>query len=162
MNILIGTIFLWALALFALRLLRKSRPEAVPAVIARARTTTIYLVPRVFAGLLGAGFMAELLPVDKIEQYFGEGSGLIGVGLASVLGVVTPGGPFVAFAVGASALKAGAGWAPLVAYVTAFSVININRSLVYEIPLMGRQFTLIRMLVSVPLSLVLGGIALLF
>ncbi|MHC0052629.1 hypothetical protein [Actibacterium sp. D379-3] len=161
MNILIGTVLLWALALVLLRRLRATHPDMMPAVIARTRATTLFMVPRIFVGLVGAGFLAELLPVDHIERLFGASSGLTGVALATLFGAATPGGPFVAFAIGASALKAGAGWAPLMAYVTAWSVMNLNRAIAYELPLMGRRFMLIRSALSLPLPLILGVVMLL-
>jgi len=161
MNIVIGTILLWGLAFLMLQRLRRTAPEHIAPVYARAKATMLFMIPRIFVGLVGAGFLAELLPVDQIERYFGEGSGLGGVALASILGAATPGGPFVAFAIGASALKAGAGWAPLMAYITAWSVMNLNRSVAYELPLMGRRFLLVRTAVSLPLPLVLGALLLL-
>ncbi|MBN2905521.1 MAG: hypothetical protein JXJ18_02300 [Rhodobacteraceae bacterium] len=162
MNIVIGTVLLWALAFEALRRMRRDAPDQLPALWVRTRNLMIFMVPRVVVGLLGAGFIAELLPVDQIQRGFGEGSGLIGVALASVLGAATPGGPFVAFAIGAAALKAGAGWPALIAYVTAWSVMNLNRAIVYELPLMGRRFTLVRAAVALPLPFVLGALALMF
>ncbi|SMX34381.1 hypothetical protein [Actibacterium lipolyticum] len=162
MNILIGTLLLWGLALITLRRMTRQAKGELPDVFARTRTTMAFMIPRVFVGLVGAGFMAELLPVDQIEQYFGEGSGFYGIILATALGAITPGGPFVAFAIGAACLKAGAGLPPLIAYITAWSVMNLNRAFAYELPLMGRQFLLLRSAVSLPLPLILGGLMLLF
>lgn len=161
MNILIGTVLLWALALAMLNRLRQQAPDTLAELRQRALTTMTFMVPRLIVGLIGAGFMAELLPVDRIEQMFGESAGLTGVGLASVFGALTPGGPFVAFAIGAAALKAGAAWGPLMAYVTAWSVMNLNRSIAYELPLMGRRFLLLRSFISLPLPLLLGVLMLL-
>ena len=161
MNILIGTFLLWALALAMLSRLRRTAPDTVAELRARAFSTMAFMVPRLVVGLIGAGFMAELLPVGRIEQMFGESAGLSGIGLASVFGALTPGGPFVAFAIGAAALKAGAGWAALMAYVTAWSVMNLNRSIAYELPLMGRRFLLLRSAISLPLPLLLGVVMLL-
>ena len=115
-----------------------------------------------FAGLIGAGFMAELLPVDQVERIFGEGSGVWGVMLATLFGTLTPGGPFVAFAIGASALKAGAALAPLMAYITAWCVFNLNRTLAYELAFMGRRFTMIRHIISLPVPFLTGVLLLAF
>lgn len=80
--------------------------------------------------LLGAAFVAELSPEDKIEAAFGVGSGPAGVLLAVAHGPITPGGAFVSFAVGAAALKAGAAPAPVVAYVTSWSLFALTKFLV--------------------------------
>ena len=162
MNILIGTILLWALAWAVMRRLKDHAPEHLGDVLRRSRATVTFLIPRVFVGLVGAGFMAELLPVNRIEAWFGESAGLGGVLLASAVGMATPGGPFVAFAIGAAALKAGAAWAPLMAFITAWSVMNLNRAIAYELPLMGRHFLLIRSVASLPVPLILGILVLAF
>jgi uncharacterized membrane protein YraQ (UPF0718 family) len=161
MNIVIGSVLLWALALAVLRRMRRDAPEHLPALWVQTRERLVFMVPRVFAGLIGAGFLAELMPVEHIDEYFGDSAGLGGVVLATALGAATPGGPFVAFAIGAAALEAGAGWAALIAYVTCWSVINLNRAIAYELPLMGRHFTLLRAAISLPLPLVLGVLVLL-
>jgi len=161
MNILIGTIVLIIAAVFIIRHMRRTAPENLPQIFAKTRETTIFMVPRIFAGLIGAGFLAELLPVDQVERFFGEGAGMVGVIIATAFGAITPGGPFVAFAIGASSLKAGAAIAPLMAYVTAWCLLNFNRSLSYEYAFMGRRFLYIRLLISLPAPLLLGGLLLL-
>ncbi len=162
MNILIGTVLLWGLAALLFRRLQMTMPEALPVVLARAKSTIFFMVPRIFVGLVGAGFMAELLPLDHIERLFGENAGVAGIFLATLAGLATPGGPFVALAIGAAALKAGAGWPALMTYVTAWSAVNLNRAIAYELPLMGRRFLLIRSAISLPMPLILGCVMLLF
>ena len=156
MNILIGTVVLWGLALWMLRKMQGQDAEDRAAMWARSKATVIFMLPRIFVGLLGAGFLAVLLPVDQIERNFGTESGLMGITLATIFGLITPGGPFVAYAIGAAAMKAGATLAPLMAYVTAWSIVNLNRSIAYELPLMGRHFLLLRTILSVPVPMVLG------
>lgn len=162
MNILIGSVLLALGALFMLRHLSRRNPEALGDIFAQTRQTVTFMIPRIFAGLIGAGFLAELLPVDQVERFFGDSAGITGVAFATLLGALTPGGPFVAFAIGASSLKAGAALAPLMAYVTAWCVFNLNRMITYEMAFMGRRFTWIRHIVSAPVPLVLGGLLLLF
>ncbi|WP_081805503.1 hypothetical protein [Actibacterium mucosum] len=156
MNILIGTILLAIGAATMLRHLSRTQPDALPDIFTRTKQTTTFMVPRIFAGLIGAGFLAALLPVDQVERFFGESAGVTGVLFATLLGALTPGGPFVAFAIGASALKAGAALAPLMAYVTAWCIFNFNRALAYEMSFMGRRFTAIRHIVSLPVPIILG------
>jgi len=156
-NILIGTVAIWAGVLWVIR--RLSREEGRLAELrVRARATFLYILPRVLVGLLSAGFLAALLPEALVARWFGDAAGFSAVVLASVFGALTPGGPFVAFAIGASALKAGAGSGALVAYVTAWSIAALTRTLTYEVSMMGGRFTRIRLLVSAPVPLVLGGL----
>ena len=103
-------------------------------------------------------FMAAVLPVETVETLFGESAGWRGIGLAMVLGGVTPGGPVVAFAIGAAALKAGASDPAVLAYVTAWSIFCLNRLLSYELPLMGARFAKRRILLALPLPLILAAL----
>jgi len=159
-NVLLGTLFLWAVALWLYRRLGQVAPETRGAVWDETLSMMIFLLPRILIGILGAGYMAEMLPTDRIEALFGDSAGMQGVALASLAGVFTPSGPFIAFAVGAAAVQAGAGTGAVLAYVTAWSVICLNRAMAFELPMMGRRFVLIRSAVSLPLPFVLGAIGL--
>ncbi len=158
MNIVIGSVLIWGAALLALRHLRRVAPDRLPQVRADAQRLFLLMLPRTLIGLTGAGFMAELLPQDDVRALFGPGSGLVGVMLASGLGALVPGGPVVAFAVGAAALKAGAGVAALLAFVTGWSIFSITRTLTHEAAMMGWPFIGRRLLVSWPVPLVIGAL----
>jgi len=80
--------------------------------------------------------------------------------LATLAGVITPGGPFIAFAIAASGLKAGASIAAATAYVVAWSVICLTRSLTCELPVLGAGFMPARWAVSAPVPLIIGLILL--
>jgi uncharacterized membrane protein YraQ (UPF0718 family) len=118
-----------------------------------------FTAPRIVVALLGAGFFAELLPPEQVRALFGEGAGVSGVLLAIALGPITPGGAFVSFAVGAAALKAGATSSLVVTYVTSWSLFSASRFLAYELPLMGRQLALRRLLLCLPVPFLIAGAA---
>jgi hypothetical protein len=85
-----------------------------------------------------------------------------GVTLAAFAGALTPGGPVVGFAMGAAALKAGAGLPQVAAFVTGWSLYTMNRVAVWELPTMPPRFVLTRVLVSAPFPfMVAGAVALL-
>jgi len=159
MNIVIGTIALWALALFMARKLGAA--GLLGEALATARFMLGFTGARLVVALLGAGFVAELLPEELIRQSFGQHAGLTGIALAVALGPITPGGAFVSFAVGAAALKAGATPAPVVAYVTSWSLFALTKFVAYELPLVGRTPALARVAVSWPIPFVIGALALL-
>ncbi len=161
MSIVVGTVLLWAASLYLIRKLWREDKALLHEAYRRAVSTTLFIVPRVSVGLVGAGFLAELLPQDNIAMLFGKEAGFMGVMLASIFGPLTPGGPFVAFAISAAALKAGASEAALISYVTGWSVLNLNRDLVYEMPLLGVRFTRLRWLLSLPVPFITGGLAML-
>ncbi|MEO1314113.1 MAG: hypothetical protein AAFV27_09590 [Pseudomonadota bacterium] len=153
MNILIGTVVLGLAALVVWQRLGARRDEAM----ARTLELLRFTMPRVIVALLGAGFFAELLPEAQMQAWFGTDAGFGGLLLAVLLGPVTPGGAFVSFAIGAAALKAGAGVAPVIGYVTAWSLFSLSKILVYEVPILGAQTVLVRLAVSWPFPLLVGG-----
>ena len=118
-----------------------------------------FLLPRIGAAVLVAGFLQVLVPRDLVAAWIGEKSGLRGMAVASVAGMLTPGGPMAAFPLVVALHASGADRGALVAYVTAWSVLGVQRLLIWEIPLMGGEFAMLRVIVSALLPLAAGLIA---
>ena len=154
MNILIGTIIIGAIAFYMWQKLPNAEWRA--AAYQATWQTMLFAFPRIIVALLGAGFFAELLPVEQVQSLFGEGSGLQGIVLAALLGPITPGGPFVAFAIGAAAFKAGAAAAQILTYTTSWLLFSLMRSISYELPFMGRQATIFRFAICLPVPFIVG------
>jgi uncharacterized membrane protein YraQ (UPF0718 family) len=114
------------------------------------------VLPQVALGFALAGLIAVVVPPELIGRWIGEGSGLSGVVIATVGGILTPGGPFLQFPLVASLERGGAGIGPLAAYLTAWSLLGLNRTIVWEIPLLGNSFTLARWAVSIAVPIVVG------
>jgi uncharacterized membrane protein YraQ (UPF0718 family) len=74
-------------------------------------------------------------------------------------GAITPGGPFTSFPIVHALWVAGADAGALIAYLTAWALIGLNRLIVWELPLMGAEFTVIRTLACLPLPILAGLIA---
>ncbi|MCR9158333.1 MAG: hypothetical protein NXH80_13905 [Rhodobacteraceae bacterium] len=157
MNILIGTVLIGAGALWLW--LQLPNEEWRKASYRASLDTFLFTAPRVIVALLGAGFFAELLPEDQVRQLLGSEAGITGVLLAIALGPLTPGGAFVSFAIGAAALKAGASPVAAIAYVTSWSLFSTTKIFAYELSFMGRQATMVRIIVSLPIPFVIAGIA---
>lgn len=119
----------------------------------------LHLVSIVGAALLIAGFITVLLPRDAFARLMGEGSGLRGMTVATLAGALTPGGPMTSFPLVLALRKGGSGVGPLVAYITSWSTLGLQRLLMWEIPLMGLPFVLVRFIASLPLAIVAGLIA---
>ncbi|EPX85268.1 hypothetical protein [Salipiger mucosus] len=155
MNILIGTVLIGAGALW----LWWSLPNAEwRRAAGRASLDTLaFTAPRVLVALLGAGFFAELLPGDEVRRLLGDDAGAGAVLLAIALGPLTPGGAFVSFAIAAAALRAGAAPVAAVAYVTSWSLFSTTKIFAYELSFMGRQATLTRVLVSLPVPFLVAA-----
>ncbi|MBR9762852.1 MAG: hypothetical protein GYB53_04800 [Rhodobacteraceae bacterium] len=159
MNILIGTILIWAGALWALSRVRRDHASELRTVWQISLDTFLFMLPRLILGLLSAGFLALLLPEEFVQRYLGDNAGFGGLLVAAVFGALTPGGPFVAFAIGASAIKAGATLGAVAAYVTAWCIYSILRIMSYEVPMLGGTFTRVRLLYSLPVPILLGLLA---
>jgi uncharacterized membrane protein YraQ (UPF0718 family) len=157
MNILIGTVLIGAAAVW----LWLKLPNAAWRQAAReaSRDTFWFTAPRVLVALLGAGFFAELLPEDQVRRFLGDDAGFGAIVLAVALGPLTPGGAFVSFAIAAAALKTGAAPVAAIAYVTSWSLFSTTKIFAYELSFMGRQATVMRILVSLPVPFVVAGLA---
>lgn len=114
------------------------------------------LIPRLIFGVIGAGFLAEVLPQDLIVSWIGPDSGLVGLAIATLVGALTPGGPVVGFAIGATAIKSGAGAPQIIAFVTAWSLYAIQRFVMWEIPVMEPRVVWLRAMSSLPLPFLAG------
>jgi hypothetical protein len=119
------------------------------------------LLPRIGAGVIGAGFIAEVMPKSLVASWIGPGSGFLGVVVATLGGALTPGGPVVGFSIGAAALKSGAGAPQVIAYSTAWALYAIHRLVIWEVPLMPPRVVWLRALVSLPLPFIAAGLAML-
>lgn len=160
MNILIGTILIGGGAVWLWFLL--GGDVARSKAYAGTLDTLLFTAPRILMALLGAAYFAEILPEEDMRRLFGAEAGLMGVLLAVALGPVSPGGAFVAFAIAAAALKAGAGEAAALGYVTSWSLYSLAKLLAYELPIMGRDVTLVRVAVCLPVPFIVAGLAVLF
>jgi uncharacterized membrane protein YraQ (UPF0718 family) len=121
----------------------------------------IRLLPRIAIGVVGSGFIAEVMPKHLIGAWLGPESGLTGVVIATLGGALTPGGPVVGFSIGAAALKSGAGAPQVIAYSTAWALYAIHRLLIWEVPLMPARVVWLRAAASWPLPFIAAGLAML-
>ena len=158
MNIVIGTIVLMALAAWVWRTLETGERRA--RAFAGVRRMLVTNLPRLMVALVSAGLFAELLPEAVVARYLGDTSGFAGVLLGAALGVVTPGGAFVSFALAAGAMEAGATDPALIAYIAAWALFAITKLVAEELAFLGPRFIAMRIAVSLPLPVIAGGIAL--
>jgi uncharacterized membrane protein YraQ (UPF0718 family) len=156
--VLAFSIVLFIIALTLLAIAHRRNDGSAKAGLREARADFLHLLPRLAVGVIGAGFIARAMPQDIVTEWLGPNSGLGGVTMAALAGALTPGGPVVGFALGAAALKAGAGLPQVMAYVTGWSLYTINRVLVWEAPTMPVRFIVLRMLVSLPFPFLVAGV----
>jgi uncharacterized membrane protein YraQ (UPF0718 family) len=158
MIILGFTLLLFAIAIGLSLIAFKRGGGAFHAAFKDAKGQFLHMLPRLLIGILGAGFLAHLMPKETILAWFGPNSGFSGTALATLAGALTPGGPVVGYALGAAALKAGADLAQVMAYITAWSLLTLNRVITWEIPAMPIRVVAIRLLVSLPLPFLVAAL----
>lgn len=134
-------VILAILALLAVIAVTKGGPSLAAEGFASGFTLLVRIAPQLLIGFALAGLVTVLLPSEALGRYVGADSGLIGLALASVAGIATPGGPFLQFPLVAALAGAGAGPGPMAAYLTAWSLLGWNRFVVWELPLLGAPFT---------------------
>ena len=119
-----------------------------------------FIFPRVGAAVLIAAFLQLLVPRETISRLIGEKAGISSILIATVAGIFTPGGPLTSFPIVIALYVSGANKGALVAYLSAWAMIGAQRILVWELPLMGPDFTMIRVGASLILPIIAGTIAL--
>jgi hypothetical protein len=73
--------------------------------------------------------------------------------------MVTPGGPMTSFPLVNALHDLGTGRAALIAYLTSWSTLGLQRILSWELPLMGVEFAVLRFLTSLPLPFVAAAVS---
>jgi len=116
-------------------------------------------IPRIIAAVSIAGLIWAILPTEKLTHYIGRDRGVKSLIVTMVVSILTPGGPSAAYPLLAVLGVAGADRGVLVTYITGWSMLGLQRILVWDIPFMGTEFSLIRFLVCLPLPIIAGLIA---
>ena len=137
-TIIIGVI---ALGLFLLAYFR-GRGEHI-AGLKQSLDMTVEILPMLALSFIVAGMAQVLIPRDIMAKWVGPESGFKGIMMGSVAGAISPGGPYVNFPIVAGFLKAGAGVATMVAFMTAWSLWPVMR-IILEVGIIGWKFTAIR------------------
>lgn len=103
---------------------------------------------RIPLALLAATWLAILIPPEAIGSLLGEEMAFSGILIASVLGAVLPGGPMIAFPLALIVWSMGAGTPQMVALLSSWAIFAVQRTLVYEMPIMGTRFVLLKFAAS--------------
>ncbi len=121
-----------------------------------------FILPRLIAAMLLTGMLQVLIPQELVSRHFGRETGFTGLVIATVAGMVTPGGPMVSVPFMVALSNSGAGMSVLVAYITSWSLFGIHRIIAWEGPLMGWHFVFVRSLASLAFPVLAGWLVKLF
>ncbi|MFC7476810.1 permease [Dankookia sp. GCM10030260] len=134
-------------------------PEAFRRALGVAFDVFLTVLPALLAGLLLAGSLKQLVPPGALAKWMGAESGTRGLLVATLCGMAMPGGPMAAFPLVLVLAQAGADRGALIAFIVAWALNGFQRVLVWEVPLLGADFALLRFLCGLPLSVVAGAVA---
>jgi uncharacterized membrane protein YraQ (UPF0718 family) len=109
-------------------------------------------------GFLLAGLVDVLIPGPALVRWLGEERAGRGILVGWIVGLLIPGGPYVFFPIIANLFGKGAAAGPLIALITAKTLVSPIRMLTYEAPLVGWPLTLARFIPGVLLPPVMGVI----
>ena len=121
-----------------------------------------FVIPRMVVAIILAGLMQVLVPQDFVSRHFGQGGGMRALVLATLAGVVTPGGPMVTVPFMVVLANSGAALSSLVAYMTAWSLFGLQRIIAWEAPLMGWRFVVARVVPSLAFPVLAGWLVSIF
>jgi uncharacterized membrane protein YraQ (UPF0718 family) len=107
-------------------------------------------------GFVLAGLIDVLVPAQALVRWLGEERAGRGILVGWLVGLVIPGGPYVFFPIIANLFGKGAAAGPLIALITAKTLVSPIRMLTYEAPLVGWPLTLARFIPGVLLPPVMG------
>lgn len=113
----------------------------------------------IFLSFLVAGLAETMMPREWVAGALGAESGWKGLFLASAAGIATPAGPFVSMPLAAGMLRSGAAPAPVIAFLSAWSLLSIHRLVSWEVPIMGASFALTRWALCLFVPVMVGAMA---
>lgn len=131
-------------------------PDVFFAVLGDDLGLLLSILPKVLAGVLLAGLLAVLLPQDKVARWMGARSGLRGLFLAGFAGAILPGGPMMVFPLTVALGAAGADIGTATAFISGWALLNLNRTLVWEMSFFDPDFVFLRYGLSLVVPLLLG------
>lgn len=160
MNVGLSMFVAWGIALVLVAYAQWKKPEIHREAMRKGAITAKTLLTRIPLIVIAVSLLVMLVPDQFIAEELGASAGFQGIMIGSLLGGFLPGGPSVAFPVVVVLMDSGAQGGPLIALITAWSVLAMHRMIFFEIPFMGVRFAALRFVSSLilpPIAGVLGG-----
>ena len=103
-----------------------------------------------------AATLPLLLPRDRVAAWIGRESGLRGLLLAGFAGTAIPGGPAMIFPLAASFGAAGADLGAVMAFVSGWGLLSLNRTLIWEFSFLPAGLVWWRVGLCLPFPILVG------
>lgn len=142
--------------LAALAVIRISGLDRAVEILAETVAFIAVLSPKIAAGIFIAATLPMLLPRDRVGHLIGSESGLRGLVVAAACGAALPGGPMMTFPLAARLTVAGADLGAMIAFVSGWSLLGLNRTLIWEFSFLPADLVWTRYLLSLPVPVLLG------
>jgi len=155
----LSLIVAWGIALALIAVAQWKRPQAHREALKKGIGMAATLITRIPVIVIAVSLLVMLVPQQFIAEKLGAAAGFEGILYGSLLGGFLPGGPSVAFPVVVVLMQSGAQGGPLIALITAWSVLAMHRMLFFEIPFMGVRFAVLRVVSSLILPPIAGVLA---
>ena len=117
------------------------------------------ILPKVLAACLIAAFVAVLMPREVVLRWVGAESGVLGIIIATLAGIICPGGPITIFPIAAAFVAIGADTGAAIAFITSWTLLGYTRALVWEIPFFGMEYVFWRTILALPAPIIAGALA---
>jgi uncharacterized membrane protein YraQ (UPF0718 family) len=118
-------------------------------------------LPLLLFAFLIVGYVNVLSPQELVRNWLGPETGVRGLLIGEVAGMLLPGGPYVIFPLVASLYETGAGLGPMLAMITSWSGLALLTAS-FELPFLGWRFSVIRIALSLPIPLLVGALGVIF
>lgn len=118
----------------------------------------IETAPLIIGAFVLAGIIEVLIPSEFVQNWLSKEAGIKGVVFGSFGGMLLGIGPYAFFPIVSSILATGAGLGTLVSLITGWCLLNFSR-MSYETAFLGVKFFTVKLILSIPLSLIAGLIA---
>ena len=120
-----------------------------------ALKTMLSILPVLILAFVIIGMVNSLGLANNVKAMLGSDAGIKGISIATLGGMLTPGGPFVALPLAGTLLKSGAGIGPVIAYITAWSTWEIMRT-PFELSFLGWKYVLVKWSCIIILPIISG------
>jgi len=101
------------------------------------------------------GLFSVWIPKEFVVKHMGKSSGIKGMAIAFVLGMLPTGPLYIAFPMAVALLKKGAKISNIIIFISAWACIKLPQELV-EIQFLGINFTLLRLALTLVFVILMG------
>lgn len=153
-----STVIMAVLALVLLYLAYRQGDGAHLAGIRNGLLMVLQILPILILALIVASTAQILIPKEEMARWVGAEAGVKGIFFGTLVGFLTPGGPFVSMPLAAAFWRAGAGVGTMVAFLTSWACLGLSK-MPLEVAILGWRLTVIRFLASLTLPFIAGLLA---